>query len=319
MNSKVKFSSVEINQQKVTKMFLRTILFVAVALQFVKSASIDPNDCSCSREYLPICATDNETYSNLCLFECAKLKTKELEIKSHGECDEAENIQAVEEPLCFCTLEFFPICGSDDKTYSNECMLKCAQRKTNSLKVKHYGKCGKENRILDEADSIMDPCVCPQDYSPICGSDDRTYSNACDFNCEKKRNEELEITHYGECGDVADVWPSDETSPCECNDIYLPVCGSDDNDYSNECELNCQRNQNPNLEIKHQGRCEEVDILQQDNEDENLSIVKQQCICPLLLRPLCGSDGIHYDNECLLDCARKIKPNLTVKHYGNCN
>lgn len=300
-------------------MVFRTILFIALALQFANSASVDPDGCSCTREYLPICGTDNKVYSNLCLFECAKLKNKELAIKSHGECDETENIQAVEEPLCFCTMEFFPLCGNDDQTYPNECMLKCAQRKTNSLEVKHYGECVEENQISDKADSVMEPCVCPLNYSPICGSDDRTYSNECDFNCEKNRNQGLEISHYGECGNSADVWPSGETSPCVCNDIYLPVCGSDDNTYSNGCELNCERNRNPSLEIKYQGRCEDIDILQQDNDVHNLPIAEQQCICPLLLHPLCGSDEKQYDNECLLNCARKTKPNLTVKHYGSCN
>lgn len=300
-------------------MFLRAILFVAVASQFVNSASIDPNDCSCTREYLPVCATDNMTYNNVCLFECAKLKYKELEIKSHGECDEAENTKAAEEPLCFCTMEFFPLCGSDDKTYSNECMLKCAQRKTNGLELKHSGECGRENRISDETDSNMEPCVCPLIYSPICGSDDRTYSNECDFNCEKKRNEELEITHTGECRDAVDAWPDAETSPCVCNDIYLPVCGSDNNDYSNECELNCERNRDANLEVKYHGRCEDGDFLQQGNEVENLPFDEQRCVCPLILRPLCGSDGVQYDNECHFDCARRTRPYLTVKHYGNCD
>lgn len=50
-------------------------------------------------------------------------------------------------PVCrcseTCSLEFAPVCGSDGKTYSNECSLRqqsCRSRK--NLRIIYRGKCG---------------------------------------------------------------------------------------------------------------------------------------------------------------------------------
>lgn len=64
------------------------------------------------------------------------------------ECPEPEICQLDEHrnPVCrcgdTCPLEFLPVCGSDGKTYSNECSLRqetCRARK--SLNIIYHGKC----------------------------------------------------------------------------------------------------------------------------------------------------------------------------------
>lgn len=300
-------------------MGLNKIVFVIAALvvQLINSASITPTGCSCTREYHPVCGSDSITYSNDCLFQCARLQNTHLKIRSYGSCDELDNSLRVEQNLCICTMELVPVCGSDDRTYANECALNCEKSKRSGLSLKYKGECSEEAQITNEAvrsDSIIDQCICPLNLAPICASDGHTYSNECDFNCEKRINRQLEVKYSGECKHEIQFLPApiDQSLQCICPLIYSPVCGSNDKTYSNLCDLNCAARQNSYLTVKYQGRCDGIDSV-------SANAVEQQCVCPLILSPICASDGNSYDNTCLLVCAQKYKSNLNIVHFGYCN
>lgn len=249
--------------------------FAAFCMQSVNSASVGSSVCICSREYHPICASDALTYSNNCLLECKKKENPDLSIRFYGECDEQRFDQPIDIDHCICTLEYSPICGSDNETYSNECMLKCEQRKRSDLTLDYSGECGKQVKITNEGtqlDSITEQCICPFIYTPLCGSDAKTYSNECEFNCEKTFNPKMDIKYSGECKDSVQTQPAEESLqlPCVCNLMYKPICGSDGKTYGNDCMLNCAKRQNPILSIKYQGRCDGISILSDRKTQESM-------------------------------------------------
>ncbi|CAH0725523.1 unnamed protein product, partial [Brenthis ino] len=43
------------------------------------------------------------------------------------------------------------------------------------------------------------------------------------------------------------------------------------------------------------------------------------CVCTRNMKPVCGSDGETYSNECMLRCQKETKPDLTLVRPGACD
>ena len=122
------------------------------------------------------------------------------------------------------------------------------------------------------------PDVCTADYRPVCGCDDKTYSNAC-----SAHSAGVSVKASGECGaagggatcggiaslecagadefcnyeagqgcdgTISDAAGQCEVKPDGCTKEYQPVCSCDRKSYGNKCEANSM-----GASVLHEGVC----------------------------------------------------------------
>ena len=124
--------------------------------------------------------------------------------KGKGECKARPDV---------CPLVYKPVCGCNNKTYSNECFAaaagvnvkaegacKMASGAENTCKTNRDCKmagdfCAKDTGKCDEAGvCAQKPQLCPTIVAPVCGCNDKTYNN----NCEAHRAG-VNVKHDGKC------------------------------------------------------------------------------------------------------------------------
>ncbi|XP_034447565.1 agrin isoform X9 [Hippoglossus hippoglossus] len=207
-------------------------------------------------------------------------------------CERDPTDQAKGECVCKrveCPSLVAPVCGSDSSTYSNECELEKAQCNTQRrIKVLRKGPC-----------SLKDPCtdvICSYGSTCVQSTDGLSAKCMCPLGCEGKPEE--------------------------------TVCGSDGQDYRNECELHqhaCKSQKN--IRVQYQGPCDPC----KDNENSLSTMCRVEShtrqtlmfglpeSCPPDREPLCASDGETYPSECAMT-ARGIQKGIKLRkiHGGRC-
>uniref|UniRef100_A0AAQ4RDA0 Agrin n=1 Tax=Gasterosteus aculeatus aculeatus TaxID=481459 RepID=A0AAQ4RDA0_GASAC len=205
---------------------------------------------------------------------------------------------------------------------------------------------------IDQADPVQSKCVCkrvdcPSLVAPVCGSDSSTYSNECELEkaqCNAQRR--IKVLRQGPCSlkdpctDVACsygstcIQSSDGLSakcmcPLSCEGKReQTVCGSDGEDYRNECLLHRHACKNQkNIRVQYPGSCDPC------KESENnlntmcrVGALTRQTIvfrppemCPPGNEPLCASDGQTYSSVCALEATALQKGvKLRKIHAGPC-
>jgi len=256
------------------------------------------DQCGCTLLYDPVCGIDGKTYSNTCSARC----WSNVEVACDGECPcetDEDTFLCDCKDQCACIALWDPVCGVDKTSYSNTCDARCL----NNVEVACDRECpcdtDEENFLCD----CEDQCSCITLSDPVCGVDERTYSNTCSARCLNN----VEVACDGECPCKTDeeIFLCDCEDQCSCIEVYDPVCGVDNTTYSNTCSANCLSN----VEVACDGECPcetDEEIFLCDCEDE--------CVCATIDDPVCGLDEETYSSSCSARCLS----NVEVACKGEC-
>ncbi|CAG2059834.1 unnamed protein product, partial [Timema podura] len=303
-----------------------------------------------------VCGSNSITYSSLNQILCIRKHNPYLFILHDGACT-LEDIKFSKEKAKICYFAdnvpmHLPVCGTDNVTYSNPFIMRCAALRghiSEDVDIIHAGSCDTDQEktpIKEDCDKITSKMALI-DEPLFCASDGRSYYSTRHYNCAVNKNSDwfdYYITQWHATCQSIDVIVTDYITqwhaPCQSIDVIVTdyitqwhaPCQSIDvivTDYITQWHATCQ-----SIDVivtdyitQWHAPCQSIDVIVTDYITQwHAPCQSIDAPCErlrssqegLLSQPLCASDGSSYVNSLALMCAITSQPDLTKRHKGAC-